>query len=915
MKGSSKNNTRTNKLFYTMIGFVPRHLLSTLLTDQRARIYERFDAALLFADISGFTALSEKIATMGKEGSEEVTKIINQFFEPLIDVINKWGGDIYRFGGDAILSFFPCGERRLSAAARAVGAAREAIAFVKEHKTTKTQVGAFKINMHIGITKGTVFYKDLKSDFFMAGKITNTLMKIADKASAGEIIVDTATKRNAEGFRFKPLQRSIWKYCGLTKRIRPISSPKKTVVGAGIPEHVICQKLESLKAYVPDWLYKRIEMKPSFDQRDGEHRRATVLFLHFSGIPYEQDPHMTAIMLRDFYSILKHELGNYGGWLNKVDVYTDSARVLVVFGFPRTYGDDEMRAVLFADEIINTTVFKEMELRMGIHSGLIFAAPVGSAFRREYTVMGSAVNLAARLAAKADDNSIRVSEVVFNKTFAQFEYELLGRKTYKGKKEAVLSYRLLRKRRVERTTLARWITESHKIVGRKKELTKLKGIAELARKAKGQVVGIRGEAGMGKSRLTQEFMKLVKDAGFHTLLGDCVSYGKALSYHPFIDILLIFFGIAPSDSLAVRKKKIKNKIRSLDKKLVSWLPVIGEVLGVPFPGTKLTKFLDAKIKKQKFFDIVFDFVKRMARRKPLCLIIDDMHWIDSVSMELVNYIARNIQNKKILILLVFRPIESPEEFMGKDYYAEITVKELNKNEAAQLAGNLLNIRALPDDFKKTVITQSQGNPFYIEEIVKSFIEQGVVCEDRKGKWKFAGDIKHIELPDTVEGIILTRIDRLDITEKDVLQTASVLGREFDGFLITAIYPDKKLLRRALDNLGKFDLIRFEKARGKVKYLFKHILTQEVTYGTLSFVRKRELHRDIGIFIEEKLKDRRGEFLGLLSHHFYQGKNYDKALLYSVEAGEKAKKVYANEEAIEFFTRAIESYEKLESGQV
>jgi adenylate cyclase len=341
---------------------------------------------------------------------------------------------------------------------------------------------------------------------------------------------------------------------------------------------------------------------------------------------------------------------------------------------------------------------------------------------------------------------------------------------------------------------------------------------------------------------------------------------------------LSFFGIAPEDKLAVRKKKIRAKVKSLDEKLINWPPVIGEVLGAPFSETKLTKFLDAKIRKQKFFDIVFDIVKHMAKRGPLCLVIEDMHWIDSVSMELVNYIARNIQSKKIFILLVFRPVGVKEEFMEKDYYSTITVKELNQKEAAQLAGNLLNIRALPDDFKKTVIMQSQGNPFYIEEIVKSFIEQGIVQEDRKGKWKFAGDIKHIRLPDTVEGIILTRIDRLDIAEKDVLQTASVLGRAFDEFLITAIYPDKKLLRRALGSLRKLDLIR-------------------------------------GVFIEEELKDRREEFLGLLSHHFYHGKDYNKSLLYSVEAGEKAKKVYANEEAIEFFTRAIESYEKLESGKV
>lgn len=897
------------KIFGSLAGFVPKKILSSLFIDSRPRVYETLDTVLLFADISGFTTLSEKIGMMGKEGSEQVTRIINQFFEPLISIINKWGGDIYRFGGDAILSFFPCGVGRLSAATRAVEAAHEAIAFVRGHKITKTEVGVFKINMHIGITRGIVFFKDLKSDFFMTGKVANTLMKITDQASAGDIIIDASTKKHAEGFRCRPFKKNIWKCQGLKKGVRH-ALPSKTIIGSSIPEYIVSLNLERLKAYVPDWLYRRIKMKPVFDQRDGEHRRVAVLFLHFSGLPYEQDPRKAAMIINNFYNIIRHEINNYGGWLNKIDIYTDSARVLVVFGFPRTYGDDEMRAVLFAHDIMRKTALEELKLRIGIHSGLIFAAPVGSPIRLEYTVMGDVVNLAARLAAKADDHTIRVSEAVFNKTYAQFEYESLGKKTYKGKKEKILSYCLLEKRQVSQSTLAKWVSESQRMIGRKNELVEFKRLADLVKKTKGQVVGIKGEAGMGKSRLTQEFVRLVKNAGFSTLVGNCLSYGKVLSYHPFIDILLSFFAIAPEDKLATRKKKISSKVRNLDKKLVSWLPVIGEVLGIPFSETKLTKFLDAKIRKQKFFDIVFDFIKQIAKRKPLCLIIEDMHWADSVSMELVNYIARNIKGRKILFLLVFRPLVGFEEYMEKDYYTEIKVKELSKEEASQLASNLLNIRSLPDDFKGMLISQSQGNPFYIEEIVKSFIEQGIVSEDRRGKWRFAGDIKHIKLPDSVEGVILSRLDRLAIEERDVLQTASVLGREFDEFLIKKIYPDKKLLKRALANLRKLDMIHSQRERGKVKFLFKHILTQEVTYGTLSFVKKREIHRNIGSFIEEKLKDRREEFLGLLSHHFYNGQNYDKALLYSVEAGEKAKKVYANEEAIEFFTRAIESYEKL-----
>lgn len=903
-------HTLEQEIFGSLSGFMPKKVLSSLFIDTRPRVYEIFDTVLLFADISGFTAMSEKIGHMGREGSEEITKIINQFFEPLIEIINRCGGDIYRFGGDAILSFFPCGAGRLSAAIRAIRAAREVLAFVKKHRITRTKAGTFRINMHVGITKGTVFFKDLRSDFFMAGEIVNILMKISDKASAGEIIVDTATKADAQGFRFKQVQKNIWKCQGVMKKTERMRLPGTTVVGGVIPKKIVAQKLGQLKAYVPEWLYKRIKMKPMFDQRDGEHRRAAILFLHFSGLDYDKDPRKAALMIRDFYNVLRQEIDSYGGWLNKIDIYPDSARVLVVFGFPRTYGDDEMRAVHFAQGIMNKAALKDINIRIGIHTGLIFAAPVGSALRREYTVMGDVVNLAARLAARANQNTVQVSEEVFNKTFEQFEYESLGKKAYKGKKESVLSYRLLGKRQISKTILARWVAESQKIVGRKKELKQFKYTAELVKKTRGQIVGIHGDAGMGKSRLTQEFITHMKNSGFHILVGNCVSYGRALSYHPFIDVLLSIFAITPEDTLAIRKRKIKNRVSSIDRKLISWLSVIGEVLGVPFPETKLTKFLDAKIRKQKFFDIVFDFIKYLSKRKPLCLIIEDMHWIDSVSMELINYITRNIKSKKILVLLVFRPIEGTEEYMEKDHYTEIKIKELNKEETAQLTSNLLNIKSLPDDFKKMVIAQSQGNPFYVEEIVKSFIEQGIVSEDRRGKWRFAGDIKHIKLPDTIEGVILSRIDRLQIEERDVLQTASVLGREFDEFLIKEIYPDKKILKHALVNLRKLDLIHTQREHGKIKFLFKHILTQDVTYGTLSFVKRREIHRNIGVYIEEKLKDRREEFLGLLSHHFYNGQNYEKALLYSVEAGEKAKKVYANEEAIEFFTRAIESYKKL-----
>lgn len=897
-------------MFASLISFLPQKILSSRFIDTRRRVYEIIDAALLYADISGFTAMSEKLTAMGREGSEEVTKIINGYFRPLIDIITKWGGDIYRFGGDAIFSFFPQ-QRILPAGYRALFAGRQALDFVRKNRSVRTRTGLFKIDMHIGITHGPVFFKDLKSDFFIGGDTAFSLMNLVDKASGGDIVVDSSVRAQCEGERFRKIDTHIYKHLGAKPGHRMPSLPRRTTIGGNVSAKVMNEKLIELGAYVPSWLLERLEAKPVFDQKDGEHRKVAVAFIHFSGLPFEKDPRAAAQKLEKIYDAFQSTIKTYDGWLNKIDLYKESGRVLTVFGFPRAYEDCEQRVALFAHDLIHNPAMKGIGIRMGLNAGFVFAVPVGTELRREYTVMGDTVNLAARLAAKAPPQTIISSETIFDSTYALFHYTAKGKKQFKGKKAKVAIYEQGEKKQIDKKTLSRWISESTELVGRKKEIQVFRSLIASVRKSNGQICGITGEAGMGKSRLVQEFTKILDSSLIPIISGSCVSYGKAMSYHPWVSLLNDFLGIAPSDTPSIQKQKIQRVIRRVHKKLVDWLPVIGEVLGVPFTETKLTKFLDAKIRKQRFFDIVFDFVKYISRRKPVCIILEDLHWADSVSLELINYIGRNISDQKVLMVLVYRPLKDEEEFKEKAYFQEITLRELTHTQTAQLAGSLLNIKALPEAFRTMIIDKSQGNPFYVEEMVKSFIEQGLVFEDAKGRWKFSGELKTIRIPDTIEGVILSRIDRLDINDRDVLQTASVLGREFDEFLLRGIYYDTATLKRSLNNLRILDLLGSEKQRGQVHYIFKHVLTQEVAYDTLSFAKKREFHRKAGTYIETNLKSRKEEFLGLLSHHFYHGLDYDKALLYSVEAGEKAKKVYANEEAIEFFTRAIDSYEKLE----
>lgn len=906
-KVKKRKKTRDRKKLKAMYSFLPRKVLYDRIIRKEKVDYEFLPVTLFYGDISGFTKMSERLSTLGKEGAEEVTGIINHFFEPLIKIILSCGGDIYRFGGDAIIAIFKDNGWKYSKEERAMEAARETLNFVNEHKKLEARKGKFQIKMHIGLTSGKVYYKDLGDDFFMGGKLTKQLVRIVEKAKPGEIVSNGEFKKViGKGFRKK--ERGVWKWNRKKKgyiKVKKQKSILKSIRKKGK------SSIEQVESYFPEWIRKRIDLRPSFAPKDGEHRKVTSVFLHFSNIDYTKEPEKASVLLDEFNSILRETAEQYGGYLNKFDISDKSERAVVVFGFPRALEDEEKRAVLFGYEVLNNKFVKDkaINIRIGINNGFVFSGPVGSDLRREYTVMGDAVNLAARIASSAKFGEVLISESVFNNIFGLFYCKAKPPKKVKGKKEKVRLYKVVDKKRVDRDLLSRWLSESDKIVGREKEMNRVEKITEGIKRKNGEIIAITGEAGIGKSRFNHEVVKKLKKGKFSIFEGGCISYGSAFSYHPWVEILNDFFGIFTDDSKKARKKKIREKSVSVNPKLKDWLPIIGEMLGVSFKETSMTKFLDAKIKKQRIFDITFDFIKFIAEKTPVAIVIEDVHWADRASMELINYIGRNIRDKSILLMLVYRPIKEKQEFMEKDYTSVIKLKELSKDESLNLVKNLLDIEKIPKEFRKLTIEKSQGNPFYIEELVKSLIEQGYVTEE-KGKWKFTGDIRKVELPDSVESIILSRIDRLDIQERDVLQFSSVLGREFSNFLIDGIYPDVKSLRSSLKNLQRLDLLKREKGKKQVKYFFKHILTREVAYETLSYARRREIHNRTGNFIEKKLKDRIEEFLGVLSYHFFEGEDFDKSLLYSVKAGEKAKRVYANEDAIEFFTRAIESYEAL-----
>ncbi|MFO8061355.1 MAG: AAA family ATPase, partial [bacterium] len=885
MKKESKNR----RILKAVRSFVPRRIVSGGKEHQ----YDYFEGIVLCADISGFTAMSEKLTSSGKEGSEEISKIINSFFEPLVKIINNYGGDIFFFGGDAITAVFSS-----DMADRAVYSAHEAVKLINEKGRISTSQGKFSISIHIALTKGKIFYKQTKRLYMLSGNTCYRVMRLLDKAKKQQIIIDSSVRDSADNIKYKTMQRGVHKVTKIT------GSSKKQVLS--IPDESsknISTEIKRLYQYVPEWLERRIQIKQTFSPKDGEHRKAAVVFLHFRKIPFDKYPEKASGQVEKIGEDIDTISEKYGGWVNKIDFYNNAIRALVIFGFPRKLPNDESHAVMFAQEILSKKELKNIDMRIGVNSGLIYGTPIGSNIRREYTVMGDTVNTAARIASKAKSREITVGENVFEKTSHVFNYSKTRAKAFKGKSRKVHNY-IFRGTRSEKGHIRRmgeWISQSSKLIGHKEEIKHFHNAMNTVKGGNGQIIAFTGEAGLGKSRMIAELADAANGEGYKVYQGNCISYGQAFSYHPWIEIFNRVFKLLPDESNAKKKRKILKVMKATGDDAKTWLPLIGEIMGIDLGMNDIVKNLDSKIKKQKFFDIVLGILDSIASKHPLCIVIEDVHWMDSISMELLQYITRNIEERKILVLLAYRPIKEELEFRQKDYCREFLMKELSEYETLELVENLLDIRKLPESLKTLVIKKTQGNPFYVEEIVKSLVEQGYV-ELKKKKWVFTGDTRKITLPDSVEGVILTRIDRLDLIERDVLQVASVLGREFDYTLLKGVYSDTKRLTKSLNVLKTLDLLKKHEVN-KDRYFFKHILTQETAYNTLSFEKKRDLHHNVASLIERKYKKNIDEQSGILSYHYYKAKDYENSLVYSVKAGDKAKDVYANDEAIEFYTRA------------
>jgi len=425
--------------------------------------------------------------------------------------------------------------------------------------------------------------------------------------------------------------------------------------------------------------------------------------------------------------------------------------------------------------------------------------------------------------------------------------------------------------------------------------------AELARAGRGQMVAAMAEAGTGKSRLYFEF-KAKNQSGWMVLEAFSVSHGKASAYFPVLDLLHGYFRIALEDDARMRREKVNGRIVTLDPALEDTRPYLFGLLGIVEGDDPLSQ-MDGQVKRRRTLDAIKRILLRESLNQPLMVIFEDLHWIDDETQAFLNLLAESIANAKILLLVNYRP-EYSHHWNSKTYYTQLRLDPLGKDSAEEMLSALLGDNAGLVPLKRVIIEKTEGNPFFMEETVQVLLDEGALA--RNGVTHLTRPISELKIPPTVQGILAARIDRLPQDAKDLLQTLSVVGREFPISLIRAVLPKAdEELNRMLNELQLGEFVYEQPAMGDTEYAFKHALTQEVSYNSVLLERRKQLHERIGAAIEALYANSIEDHLDELAHHYSRSGNVPKALEYQERAGRRALQRSAYADAMRALTAAIE----------
>ncbi len=880
---------------------------------------DRTLGSALFADISGFTPLTEALRdSMGpRRGAEEMTRYLRKFYTALIGEVEHYGGSVIDFAGDAIMCWFDRAHGPAEARAMQCALALQQVmqSFRAIHLPDgKTIEMAIKVAVASGPARRFIV-GDAAINFIdaLAGSTVVRTSAGESLAKKGDTLADEATVQ-ALG---PALTVSEWRTHSTPEadiRFGVVKDFHGETASPAVPEFKDPPPDSTLKAWLPEAVYER--ERAGQESLMTEFRPCVALFVRFSGIDYDSDE--AGGQLNTLIQLMQAKVRRFGGTLFQTIIGDKGSYAYINVGALTMHEDDCRRAVKLALALREAARSLEFiaPLQIGVTQGIMFVGWYGSATRKVFGAVGDDVNLAARFMTTAAPGEILISGRVRKAIAEEFLVEARPPISIKGKAEPIPVYSVQSEQQ-KRSVRLQEPDYSLPMIGRGKDLELIAEKLSLAIRGKGQVVGITGEAGMGKSRLVAEGIRLAHKSKLIGYGGACKSDGVNTPYLVWMTIWNAFFDVDPAMPL-------RKQIRSIEFELEDWapenldaLPLLGSILGLPLPENEFTQALQPKDRKSQLETLLIKCLEFSARESAesgggLLLVLEDLHWIDPISSDLLELIAGAIENLPILILLTYRPpatnaVQQPTRHLKEmAHFTEIELNELNAAESEQvIRGKLSQLfpeqrGGAPRFLVERVTARAQGNPFYVEELLNYLHDKGVDPRD-------ARVLNSLELPDSLYSLILSRIDQLSATQQFSLKVASIIGRIFRFDHLYYYYQalgsgeDVKL---DLQAMNRVDLTLLESPEPELVYIFKHLVTHEVAYESIAYATRAKLHGMYARYLEETQSEQIERLVPQLAHHYEKAQVQEKALYYLNKAGEQAAASFANEEALSYFSRAL-----------
>jgi adenylate cyclase len=876
--------------------------LQSYVPQDRLRAIERFGklpdrtrGAVLFADISGFTPLTESLTQQlgARRGIEELTLQINRVYDELIAEIERHCGGVISFAGDAITCWFDDADGGGAAPLRAT-----ACAFALQAAMLKFPQLGLKTAVATGAARRflvgdpNIHYIDT-----LAGDTVARTAAGEHLAGRGDVMVDEATAEALgpvlEIGEWRTDEGSGQKYgvaSRLSAEMKPCESPSPPEVSAS-----------TLRPYIHPAVYER--EASGLGSFLTELRPCVALFLRFTGIDFDTDDAQGK--LDGFIRRVQEIVTRHDGAVMQLIIGDKGSYLYINFGVLSTHEDDARRAIRSALEMHGIC---DLCLQIGITEGMMRVGTYGAATRCTYSALGDDVNLSARLMMNAQPGEILVSSAVQKSAGPWFTFEPREPLPMKGKAEPLPVFAVSGERQ-QRAMRLQEPAYTLPMVGRASELKTIEEKLDLAAAGGAQVIGIAAEAGMGKSRLVAEAIRSARKKGFTGYGGACQADGIHTPYLAWKAVWSAYFDVDPYTPAHKMTRLLEMEIEERAPKRLNALPLLGPLLGLAIPDNEFTAMLEPKIRQSALHALLEDCLKSAAAEGPLLIVIEDFHWIDPLSHDLLEELARELARLRVCFILAYRPLGLASQIAPRlrslPQFTKLELHELDNAEAAQaVRAKLAQLyparsgEAVAPALVEKLMARSQGNPFFLEELLNYLRDRGLDPHD-------PADLGKIELPQNLHTLILSRLDQLIERQKTILRLASIVGRVFPVSWLTGYYPEIGGLSQVLpdlDELRALEITSLDTTEPETAYLFKHIVLHEVTYESLPFDIRAKLHERLAHYLEEQYSGALP--LETLAYHYGRSNNTEKQREYLLKAGKAAQHQFANEAALVNYTQLL-----------